>query len=604
MQKAKIKRWYRSVWQFVAGSRLQQKFALSFVFIAVLPLLILGGITLYLITLSHRYDVANLELQLIDQKKEEIEKFFADTLGVLDLRVGFTQRSEVALADQKFILEGLLFEDNAFEEASFVSLEGKETQKVVRSSGNESELSDLSRHPLISVVKEGKNFVGEVTSTLSGPLMRLAAPVRNRQGDMIQILTAEVNLSQMVRSLGRARLGASGYIFLVDRNGVLITAHEHETVRMPRGADLSSSSRIQRVLQGSILDGLDLQDRYRSVISGVPVAGAGKKIPLLGWGLLAEWPLIDADALLRDVRTQVLRFTLFSILGVVLIASIFSLRLVRPIRDLETSAAKVEEGNFEYQVDIKTNDELEDLGQAFNKMAKGLKRLQELQNEFVFIAAHELRSPVTAVKGYLSLLAEYYKGVLPEQLRPYLEPIRMANDRLIQLVNDLLEIARSEAGRLKIAVSPCDIRESIAAILTEVRPLADQRKIVLTYRELEGLPQIMADPGRVKEVIMNLVSNAIKYNREGGSVEVYHEVAGRRVIIHVEDTGMGISEAEQKRVFEKFFRSESAKVGEIEGTGLGLFITKEIVEKMGGEVWFISEEGKGSRFSVGFLVAS
>jgi len=180
----------------------------------------------------------------------------------------------------------------------------------------------------------------------------------------------------------------------------------------------------------------------------------------------------------------------------------------------------------------------------------------------------------------------------------------MANDRLIQLVNDLLEIARSEAGRLKIAVSPCDVRESIAAILTEVRPLADQRKIVLTYRELEGLPQIMADPGRVKEVIMNLVSNAIKYNREGGSVEVYHEVAGRRVIIHVEDTGMGISEAEQKRVFEKFFRSESAKVGEIEGTGLGLFITKEIVEKMGGEVWFISEEGKGSRFSVGFLVAS
>lgn len=584
---------FPNFFQKITASRLRNKFILFFIILASVPVLVLGIVNLYLLDLSHRQDVSALELQLIDQKIEEIKKFFADTLGILELRVGFTQKSEIEISQQQFLLTGLLEENRAFEEVSFIDLHGKETAKQERGK-QEIELLDVSRLPQFMATVGGKNFIGDVVYTLSGPLITLAAPVRNRNGDIIQVLSAVVNLSQIARSMETARLGASGYALLFDRDGVLIS--NRETASVPAGSDLSHLERVKRVLKGEILDALDYQDRYLSFFSRISVVGAGKKIPQIGWGIIVEWPIQDADAIIRDLRDEVARLTFFAILSVLLLAPFFASRLTRPIKILERGAAAIEQGDFEKLVDIKTQDELEELGAAFNRMSQGLKRLQELKNEFVFIAAHELRTPVTAIKGYLSMVREGSAGPFTEKLKQYIDPVFQANDRLIQLVNDILEIARSEAGKIKIEVGPCDLRESVRAILTEVKPLADQKRIAVSYEELKDLPEVIADTSRVKEVIMNLVSNAIKYNREGGQVKIYHEKAGDKVLIHVEDNGLGIPPEEQKRIFEKFFRAGSVK--DIEGTGLGLFITKELVEKMGGKIWFISEEGKGTRFSL------
>ena len=237
-------------------------------------------------------------------------------------------------------------------------------------------------------------------------------------------------------------------------------------------------------------------------------------------------------------------------------------------------------------------------------MAAGLKQLQELKNEFTFIAAHELRTPVTAIKGFLSMVFEGDAGALSDKLKQYLDPVRQANDRLIQLVNDILEIARSEAGRLKIEVSPCDMEKCVQSILTEVKPLADEKKIALQYEALPNIPQVLADELRLKEVITNFISNAIKYNNEGGWVKISHELKGDMLITNVADNGFGMSREEQNKVFEKFFRSDAAKIKSIQGTGLGLFITKELVDKMGGKIWFSSEEGKGTTFSFSLKVIS
>ncbi len=580
--------------QFVFGSRLQQKFALFFIVLASATPLILGGLVLYLIEISHRHDVSNLELQLIDQKTEEIEKFLVDTLGILQLRVGFTQKSEIERSQQQFLLKGILDENRAFSEASLIDLQGKETAKLIRDE-DEAELQDVSSLPKFKRAAGGIDFMGEVYYTLSGPQMTLASPVRNRNNDIIQVLTAEVNLLAIVRSVESARLGASGYLLLLDKEGALVAYRGRGEVKS--GTLLLGLERVKRILRGEILDGLGDRDRYESFFGREPVVGSGKKIPKLGWALLAEWPIADADGIVNDIRNQVLNFTLFSILAVLLLSPLLARRLTRPIRALEESAFEIEQGNFEKRVEIKTKDELEDLGNAFNKMAEGLKRLQELRNEFVFIAAHELRTPVTAIKGYLSMLLEGSGGKVTEGMKQYINPVMQANERLIQLVNDILDVARSEAGRIKIKVAPCDLRESIKAILVEVKPLADEKKIILSYTELEGLPEVVADEARVKEIVMNLVSNAIKYNRVGGFVKIYHEIADGKIIIHVEDNGIGMTRDDQEHMFEKFFRAESAKTQLIQGTGLGLFITKELVEKMQGKIWFVSEEGKGTRFS-------
>ena len=590
---------FHYVYKVIFGSELRNKFILFFIILAVFPVLILGSMSLYLVDLSHRYDVSSLEMQLIDQKIEEIRKFFADTAGVMELRVGFTQRSEVDIESQQFILTGLLEENRSFQEVSFISLSGQETAKKLRH--GESELVDVSRLPKFKNALEGKNFIGDVYYTLAGPFVTLSSPVRNRNDEIIQILSAKVSLSQISRSIESSRLGLSGYLILLDKDGVLISYPGKE---IKTGADLSGLNRIKKILTGDIFDSLGKEDRYFSFLKSVPVVGAGKKIPGIEWAMLAEWPLEDADSVIRDVRNQVARLTIFSVMAVLLLAPFFASRLIRPINDLKLGAQEIERGNFERQVEIKTRDELEELGLAFNQMAKGLKRLQELKNEFVFIAAHELRTPVTAVKGYLSMLFDSESAVLSTQAKKYLNIISQSNERLIQLVNDILEIARSEAGRMQIQVSLTDIKESVRAILAEIKPLADNKKIEITYEEATSPTIVLADPMRLKEVITNFVSNAIKYNNEGGLIKIYHEIKENMLITNIEDNGFGMSQEEQNHVFEKFFRADTGKIKAIQGTGLGLFITKELVEKMNGKVWFKSEAGKGTTFSFSLSIAS
>ncbi len=583
---------------YVIGSRFRDKFILLFVVIAAVPVLALGAVSMYLIDLAHRTDVSRIELQLIDQKIEEVQKFLSNTLGILELQLGLTQTKSADIASAKLpwqqVLARELLEANpAFEEVSFIDLQGKERARESRSA-SKIELTNVSMLPKFREALEGRTYISDVYYTLSGPLVTLAAPMR-AEGSIIQVISAEVRLRELVRSIELAHLDASGYLALVDRSGALIASGAPGAA--PVGADLSRSERIRAILAGTAFDGLGGRDRYESMLSGVPVVGAGRQMPRVGWAFVVEWPLIEADAIVNDVRNQVSFMIIFSILAVLFVAPIFASRLVGPIKKLEAGAAAIEEGKFDTAVEVATADELEELAGSFNKMAQGLKRLQELKSEFVFIAAHELRTPVTAIKGYLSMIFEGDAGNVPPKMLEFLEPVKNANERLVQLVNDILEIARSEAGRIKVEVAPMDIRESIQAIMTEVKPLADVKRITLSYDAPPEALRVMADPARVKEVVMNFVSNAIKYNNIGGSVKVYHETDASSVTTHVEDNGFGMSEEDQKHMFEKFFRSEAGKIKEIQGTGLGLFITRELVEKMGGKIWFRSALGTGTRFS-------
>jgi signal transduction histidine kinase len=434
----------------------------------------------------------------------------------------------------------------------------------------------------------------------------IASPVYNRNNNIIGVLAVNVNLKNfMLQTIESARLGSRGYLMLFDSRGRLVAqgnypgADQHQS-----GTSFVNVDRVRQVLTGAVFDGKGSGDRYNSLFNRKPVVGAGSLIENLGWGLIVEWPLDDADIVIAAIRSQLLGVMFGSIIIVLVLAPFLASRIVQPIKELKKSAAAIEKGDFTQHVSIATRDELEDLGRAFNKMTDGLKRLEELRKEFVFIAAHELRTPVTATKWSLSLVLDGTLGAVPDAFRDTLEKIKTANDRLVQLVNDILEIARNDAGRLKIQVASHDIAEAIRAIIAEAEPLAKEKNIALTYSELPDMPRVLMDPDRVKEIVMNFISNAIKYNRQGGFVKIYHERAGDKFATHVEDNGFGIAEEDQKHMFEKFFRSESREIKEIIGTGLGLFITRELVEKMNGTVWFRSVAGQGSRFSFSLPVSS
>lgn len=580
---------------------MRNKFILFFIILACAPVLVLGGTTLYLVDLAHRQDVSALEMQALGQKEKEVERFLGETLGVLELQVQSLDPALLADSAQPWqdsLIQGILENNPNFEEVSFIALEGRERAKRSRSNP-EPELFYVSALPFFEEARKGNRFIGEIEHTLSGPVVTMAAPVFIDK-EVVQILSAQVSLSSLTRSLEAASLGTTGYVALFDRDGTFVSHQSRGNLQA--GLDVSQWSRLARLLRGETHTGFGKEDRYESLFGSGPVVGAGKKNSESGWALLAEWPLKEADEVLQRVRMQILLVTLASILAVLLFAPLFASRLVKPIRELEASSRAIEQGDFEKKVSIRTGDELEELGNAFNNMAKGLKRLQELREEFVFVAAHELRTPVTIIKGYASMILEGDAGIVKKTVKDFVQKIENANQRLLQLVEDLLEVARSEAGRIEVKVQSIDMQDSIRVTMGELQQLAKAKSIALSYGEGE-IPNVLADESRVREIMMNLVGNAIKYTPEKGSVRVFHETKDNEVITHIEDNGFGIPKEAQAKIFQKFYRVQTEETSDIQGTGLGLFIVKQLVEKMNGRIWFVSEQGKGATFSFSLPLA-
>jgi signal transduction histidine kinase len=585
----------------IIGSNLRNKVLVYFILLAAIPSLVVGAMTLVLIDASHRADASALQLQLIDQKIKEVEKFFADTLGIIDLRVGIEQSGlSIDFPEQNFILQGLLDAEPSFEEVSFILLDGLETAKLARRY-EAGELLDVSKLDYFIEASQGRQYVGPIFQTIAGPRAMFASPVLNIRGEVIQVLAAYVDLSEISASIETARLGNFGWLFLLDAEANLVASGAEASA--PLGTDMSEFSRIKKISAGMVLDGLMPEDRYVSPLNGTPVLGAGKRVAESGWMIVSEWPISDADSVILRVRDRILLAILLSIAAVVVLAAFFAARLIKPINILKMAARSVEQGKFDTEVKIQTRDELEELGSAFNKMSSGLKRLQELKSEFVFIAAHELRAPVTAIKGYLSMAYEEGSTTVTPRLKKYLDPVIKANERLVRLIGNILEIARSEAGKITISVTEVDIVEPIRSIVEEIKPLALEKKIEVRYEPPQKPVSVLADSDKVKEILMNLVSNAIKYNKVGGFVKIYHEISDKEIVVHVEDNGIGIAEEDQKQMFSKFFRAESGIKQGVEGTGLGLFIIKELVEKMNGRIWLKSEKDTGSRFSFALPLA-
>lgn len=584
----------------IPKSKIRTKFLLFIIVLAVVPVLVLGTLTFWALFSYHQYNVSELETQLIDQKIKEIEKFFSGTMGILEIKVGFTQKSDIELSQQLFLLDGLLAENSAFQEVSFINLDGKETAKKARTDV-ELELFDVSRLEKFKQVSQGKNYISDVYYTLSGPFITLAAPVYNRNNEIIQFISSEVSLSQIRDLVKSAVLGSSGYLLLLDSNGFLAAQGLSNNIGI--GTSLDFMDRVRRILAGQTLDGLNVRDRYQSFASNLPVVGAGKKIQELNWVLLVEWPVAEADLIIKQVRNQVILFTLFGVLAVLVLTPFFAQHLASPVRKLQVGVKEIEKGNFEHYVEIKTKDELEELGSAFNEMAKGLKRLQELKDEFVFIAAHELRAPVTVIRGYISMLLEGEGGELSKEAKEMLIPVMKSGDGLNRLVDDLLQVARSEAGRIEIKVMPCDIKEVIKNTADGLSLLAREKSIILIYEPQDGLPKVLADQDKLAEVMKNLIDNAIKYTVGSGRVVIYHEIKDNILITSVKDTGIGIPKEKQEKLFQKFFRVKTQETQDIQGTGLGLWLVKQLIEKMNGKIWVVSEQGKGSIFSFSLPLA-
>lgn len=232
-----------------------------------------------------------------------------------------------------------------------------------------------------------------------------------------------------------------------------------------------------------------------------------------------------------------------------------------------------------------------------------LRRLERVRQDFVANVSHEFRTPLTAIQGFAETLLS---GALedPANRQRFVEIIRDHAMRLARLTEDLLELSRIEAGQLQLEFQPVSVRQLVESCVETARLKARPKHLDLAFAVPEGLPQVRGDANRLQEVLQNLLDNAVQYTPAGGKIAVDAAYPNHHVVITVTDTGIGIPQADQSRIFERFYRVDAARSREVGGTGLGLSIARHIVEAHSGRIWVESTVGEGSRFHFSIPIVS
>lgn len=235
------------------------------------------------------------------------------------------------------------------------------------------------------------------------------------------------------------------------------------------------------------------------------------------------------------------------------------------------------------------------LSREVGRLLAEMRRLEEVRRDFVANVSHELRTPLASVKAYAETLREGGLEDASNRLE-FVGEIERSADRMTRLVDDLLVLSEIESGKRAQALESVSLMRLTSEVVATLRPLAERKRIGLRLDPFQDVPDVRADRGQLKQVLTNLVDNAIKYTGEDGTVRIHARVEGGRAVVSVSDTGPGIAAEHLPRIFERFYRVDKARSRELGGTGLGLAIVKHLVEAHGGAVSVESEPGRGSTF--------
>jgi signal transduction histidine kinase len=312
----------------------------------------------------------------------------------------------------------------------------------------------------------------------------------------------------------------------------------------------------------------------------------------------------------RDTALLVAAGLIAGLTGALLLFSGLISSMRRPLEELVDAAGRLAAGDRSTRVEVGGLAETATLGAAFNEMAQELEieegrrdELDRLKDEFVLTASHELRSPLTSVQGFAELLMLERESLTPRQAET-VEVILDNCRHLVRLLNDLLDLARSDAGRLSIRPQPTEVAPLVEDVVRTMRAQTEASGQSLTEQVEPGLPLIDVEADRIRQILVNLLTNAHEYTPEGASIGVAARADGAEVEISVSDNGPGIPPDQLERIFERFTRGDAGLTQRVGGTGLGLAISKSLVELHGGSIRAESTVGQGSTFYVRLPVAT
>jgi signal transduction histidine kinase len=445
----------------------------------------------------------------------------------------------------------------------------------------------------------------------SEPFVTLA--VRDRTG--FGVTLALLNLKFVGDVVSRIRIGEAGGVYVVDGASRLI-AHPNLSLvlRQTQIRDTPVFRGIQQKLRETpaaavgMFEARDLAGR-EVMVSAAPLASAQ-------WLVVAEQPRSEV---LEPLYGRLVRSAVILLAGLLLaIAASRSLarRLAQPILRVRRGAERLAGGDLSTRIDVRTGDEIEALARQFNVMADQLQgyttgleqrvaeKTAELElanrhkNEFLANMSHELRTPLNAVIGFSDALRDGMFGPLNAKQLEYVGDINGSGQHLLSLINDILDLAKIEAGRMELDVRRFDVASALENCRTLIRERAHRQGLTLDFEVAQGLGTWQADERKFKQIVLNLLTNAVKFTPAGGRVKVAASNGGDWLEVSVDDTGPGIAPADHDRIFEEFRQLRAEGEAKNEGTGLGLALTRRLVELHGGAIELDSDLGRGARFVV------
>lgn len=289
----------------------------------------------------------------------------------------------------------------------------------------------------------------------------------------------------------------------------------------------------------------------------------------------------------------------FLVVLVIVLAIILRREVVTPITKYSIIARKIADGDLSQTVEHTSDDEIGQFGAVFNSMVQNLRELDKLKSDFISVAAHQLRTPLSGVKWVLKLLLDSDLGAINDDQKGMLKRGYETNEKMIQLVNDLLNVSRIENGKFGYKFEKNDFMKLLNTLVENTILPSKERSIEVQLENRAGtIPDFLFDPEKLLIALQNIVDNAMKYTLPGGKVTIVVERQGDYIEVKVSDTGVGIPKVDIAKLFSKFFRAANVIHLQTDGSGLGLFIVKSIIMRHGGQIWVDSVEGKGTTFTV------
>jgi two-component system, NtrC family, sensor kinase len=602
--------------------RLFAKYVALFVAVVCVALLSNGIFDVFFYYQEHKGSLIRIQREQAEAASAKISQFVKE----IESQLGWTTQlpwSAGSIEQRRFDALRLLRQVPAITELAQLDASGKERLRVSRlamdvvASG-----TDFSKEPKFTEAVARKVYYGPVYFRReSEPYMTLAIAGTRRDAG---VSVAEVNLKLIWDVVSQIKVGERGHAYVVDAQGRLI-AHPDISLVL-RNTDMSRLAQVNAA-RGTTGGEGGASERVQESqdIAGRKVLTAYAPVAPLGWLVFVELPATEAYAPLYAALER-LALVLLAALGFAVLAGMFlARRMVGPIQALRAGAERIGAGDLSQQIRIKTGDELEALANQFNDMAGRLQesyagleqkveeRTREVEeksrqleiasqhkSQFLASMSHELRTPLNAIIGLTEMMVTNAARFGTEKAAEPLRRVHRAGSHLLGLINQVLDLSKIEAGKLELSPDLVALAPLINEVVDTARPLAEQNNNRLVVKCQENLGSLTVDPMRLRQILLNLLSNACKFTKQGEVTLLARKLVneGSWIEFAVSDTGIGMTPEQQAKLFEEFTQADSSTARQYGGTGLGLAITRKLARMMGGDVTLTSEAGKGSTFTV------